>query len=361
MTDTPLVTVNATQSATARTNGWPVYSVTQTTEYADPGYATPKVAPAPPPPPPAPSSTYQFGMNEHFLMWTAPSAYPIAIMQKLGVKVCRNDLYGDGKTSSFTGALTSAKTISGVQTWATALRAGGIQPLVVVTFPGKVLPAAFASDMATLAAACPGIWWEIGNELDASGISAASYVPFFAATVKAVQTADSTCKIGPSPVSNIDQGGGGWGFTQKMFATGLAAIPYDFHPFHSYQYPGNIPPNVTFFHGTLGTPTFLEAIPFFIEQLTTWGNTKPPWLTEFGYKSLTTNSKDPTTLYPEMTEALQAEYVLQELAALKGFNIPVAIVYELGDGGGETYGWYTANWAAPKEVVAAVQALMAGH
>lgn len=315
------------------------------------GYVTAPKPVNPPPPPPPPSSTYEFGINDHFLMWSAPSAYPIAIMQKLGVKVCRNDLILTYDPTNIT---------SKVQTWAGMLRTAGIQPMVVVTFSTLPDTTTFAAQMGALAAACPGVWWEIGNEIEAPGaIPATSYVPFFAATVKAMQASDPTCKVGPSPVSNINGGGGGWNYTQGMFTAGLAAIPYDFIPFHWYQYPGNIPPNVSFYWGATTPPLFFDDISIWTKQLAAWGNTKPAWLTEFGYESLTTSSKDPGTAFPEMTEALQSQYILEELTAFTNYDIPVVLAYSLADAG-QTYGWYTSGWVTPKAVAAAIQTLAKG-
>ena len=44
---------------------------------------------------------------------------------------------------------------------------------------------------------------------------------------------------------------------------------------------------------------------------------------------------------------------------IESYGLAVVTPFELSDGGGETYGWYTAGWAAPKPIVAAVEAAFA--
>jgi hypothetical protein len=53
MSDIPLIPVNTAEAVIARTNKWPVYSVTTTTthEYADPNYTKVNNGPTPPPVP----------------------------------------------------------------------------------------------------------------------------------------------------------------------------------------------------------------------------------------------------------------------------------------------------------------------
>lgn len=310
-----------------------------------------------------PSFPYSFGTNDHFLMWSAPTSYPIADMVALGVRVCRNDLYADA-TSSYTGTLASSETISAVQTWAAALRAAGIQPMIVVTFSTGVLPttATFASNMATLVTACPGIWWEIGNEIEESwngSISASSYVPFFSSAVTAMKAADPTCKIGPSPVANINDLGVGWTWVQAAFTAGLASVPYDFFSFHNYPYPSAAAPTVNIWGPWVTPPDYpastsaITCIPYFTAQATAWGNTKPYWMTECGWQDVDTSAT------PNMTDALQASYMVTFLQGIESYGLAVVTPYALSDSGGETYGWYTASWAAPKPVVAAVEAAFA--
>jgi hypothetical protein len=47
------------------------------------------------------------------------------------------------------------------------------------------------------------------------------------------------------------------------------------------------------------------------------------------------------------------------LQGIESYGLAVVTPYALSDSGGETYGWYTASWAAPKPVVAAVEAAFA--
>jgi hypothetical protein len=303
--------------------------------------ANPTPAPAPPPVPVATGPI--FGINEHFLMWTDAADYPIAAMKTLGVKVCRCDLYGDGTTSDYTGTLASAETIATVQGYAADLRAAGIQPMIVVTFKSQPPTAMFASEMATLVAACPGIWWEIGNELDGAGLNAAAYVPFFAAAVTAMHAADPTCKVAPAPVSNINVEGSGWNWDYTAFAAGLGAVDYDFFFFHNYPWTPNISPTTPW----AGGKDAEQLIPQFTAQATAWGNKAPCGLSEWGWES-------PGEKYP-LTAALQSSYCVAFWQSAEVQALAVAIAYELGDGGGQTYGWMTADWVTPKLVYTAFE------
>jgi hypothetical protein len=56
-----------------------------------------------------------------------------------------------------------------------------------------------------------------------------------------------------------------------------------------------------------------------------------------------------------MTDALQAEYLVQLLTDIQAYNLPVVCIYELGDGGGQTYGLMTENWTAVKPAYTAIQ------
>ena len=307
--------------------------------------------------------TYTPGINDHDLMWSSPAqqAQAIADMVALGVKVHRCDLYITDLTDP-TKVVQTTQTFIG---WVGLLKAAGIQPFPVITWndpnaaqtlpDGRVAGAA----LATLAKQVPGVWWEYGNEWESqeggpSTSRALAYVISFAQVVADIQAADPGCKIGPSPVANINRGGWGWSWTQYTFQAGLGAVPYDFLPFHWYQYPGNLPPTADF-NNDPGPGPFLTCIPTFTAQVTTWGNKAPYWLTECGWQSLTTGSGDGQ---PEMTQALQATYITEFLQAITGYGLAVVILYELGDGGNQLFGLMTANWAAQKPSYAAVQALL---
>lgn len=330
MTDTTLVAVTSAQATLARDNGWDVYSVTETRQFADPGYTKPKPKPAPVPTPALAGPL--FGMNGHDLMWATA---PVAQLTALGAKVHRCDLaaevaYNVGAGYTYGNCLGTPGCATAVGTWASDLRAAGIQPFVVITFTSIPDPTVFAADLAALVKAVPGLWIEVGNELDGTSMATqvTEYLAMFSAAVKAAVVADPTCKIGPAPVSNINPGGGGWNWLSKLFAGGLASIAYDFLPFHNYPWPSALGPTVVWASG-YSVETMIDP---FIAQCTAWGNKAPCWMTEGGYQSVDASAT------PNMTPALQASYLTAFLASPQVKALAVALVYELVDGGGETYG-----------------------
>lgn len=317
---------------------------------------------------------YQFGINDHELAWSNTGGgpgglqVPISQLTALGVKVHRNDLILEG--TSFCSTIGSSTCNTRVASWASQLQDAVVEPLLVVTFSSGMPPsgtgdcanslATNIANIAAVAAAAPGIAWEFGNEVeDNNPPTAVAYVAAFASFVTAMKAADPTCLVGFGPPANINGGGSGANWIDSLFTAGLAAIPYDFAPFHWYQYPSNVPPTADFDPG-FGSP-FMSYIPAWLALLTGWGNTKPVWQTEFGWRSLTTSSGD---AYPEMTQAYQSQYVTEYLQAMTGQGVPVVLGYELGDSlpgysATDVWGWMTAGWAAPKLVYTAVQALFA--
>ena len=288
---------------------------------------------------------YQLGLNDHDLLYASSAVQQqvAGLLAAAGVTVHRCDLLAADITNT-----------AMVTQWATNMRAAGIQPMIVVTFgtPWTALPntTTFASDMATLVAACPGLWWEIGNEPDQGTIAASAYVPFFSAAVTAMKAADSTCKVGPCPISNVNGGGGGTTWLAAAFAAGLAAILYDFLPFHNYPWPTSLAPTTPW----SGPYSAITLIPQFTVWATAQGNTKPYWMTECGWQSVD----------GPMTPALQSSYMVAFLQAITGYGLVVVIPYELSDGGGETYGWMNTvggdYYNNPKPVYTAVEALVTG-
>jgi len=306
------------------------------------------------------SFPYTFGINDHFLRWTSQASWPITDLAALGCRVCRNDLSADAGTGDNTGAIGTSPCTTITTAWVTALRSAGIQPLIVVTWNyANALSgySSLAANLAALAAANPGVWWEIGNELDYAysigdtAVAAATYEPWFAAIVSAMHTADPTCKVGPAPVANTNPAGTGWNWISAAFTAGLASVPYDFLSFHVYAGPTARSPTSYFYTSSYTTETL---IPNFTAQCTTWGNTKPYWLTECGWQAVDTSDT------PNMTDALQASYMVAYLQAIESYGLAVVTPYALGDWGGQTYGWYVGTWSPARPVVAAVQALEAG-
>jgi len=320
---------------------------------------------------PPSSLGYTFGLNgTNEIQWAPTSSYPstIAALTALGAKVSRQQLWYNNLT------------VAAVQPYYLACQAAGIQLLIVVApigpGPGGVAGAnpqtlsaqpAFANALAAIATACPGIWWEIGNELDYNSPGLAStYVPFFSACVTALHAADSTCKVGPSPIANINGGGSGMTWQQTLVTNGLAAVPYDFTPIHWYQGPGNLPPRAPWYAGPPpgigGTTPWESYVTTCKAQFVTWGITQPVWLTETGWQPTSGDTGDG---YPDTTQALIATYMVEWLTDLNSLGIPVVIPYALYDSGGEQFGWMnvtnyeTSSQAyTARPVYTAVQALL---
>jgi hypothetical protein len=307
------------------------------------------------------------GPNE--VQWADHASYTSTInaLAALGAKVTRQAIYYNNLN------------VSTVQPFYTLCVAADLQLFLVVaplgpgsggagTYP-ETLSAqpGFANAVAAIAAACPGIWWEIGNECNSNSPGLAStYVPFFSTTVTALKAADSTCKVGPAPISNLNGGASGQIWYQALFTNGLAAVDYDFTPIHWYQYPSNLPPRVAFDAGGppggSGTTPWESYITTIQTVLAGWGNVKPVWLTETGWWEVTTgNSGDG---YPDMTQALQSQYITEFIADVPSLNLPVVLFYALYDSGSEQFGWMnvtnyeTSSQAyTPRPVYTAVAAL----
>ena len=306
---------------------------------------TPPVTP-PVTPPPVETGVI-VGINDHDLMWA--SNPPLAQLKALGAKVHRCDLGAEAQFNTaynFGDCLGTPGCAGVVGGWASQLRTIDCQPMIVFGFTSLPTPSVFADDLAALVEAVPGLWIEVGNELDAESFSIPEYITLLAAAVTAAHEADPTCKIGPSPVGNINYDGSGWNWLEKAFAAGLAAIPYDFLPFHNYPWPTALAPTVDW-AGTWNAETLIAP---FIAQCATWGNKAPCWLTEFGWQSTDTSAT------PNMTEALQASYLSEFIQSAEVQSLPVAIIYELGDGGGQVYGLIDAG-GTKKPAFAAVSAL----
>jgi hypothetical protein len=312
---------------------------------------TPPVV-TPPVTPPTNSFPYKgvFGLNNHDLMWNDTHDYPIAQLTAVGAKVFRNDLIADAGSHGQTGVFGSTECCVTVDDWSTKLRAAGIQPLIVITFVSLLDTPTMVAGVEAIVKGTPGLWIEWGNELDyqAPSITAAEYVAQFEAIVTAAHAADPTCKIGPQPIANINPGGDGMVNMQAMADAGLFNIDFDFLPFHCYPWPSATGPTVPWD----GAFTVESLIPQATASITAMGyKTGIFWITEFGYQSVDTSAT------PNMTPALQSQYILEEFTSPQFDAIPVLISYELQDGGGQVYGWMDANLVA-KPVYTAVAALV---
>lgn len=285
---------------------------------------------------------FLLGVNDHDLMWSSAAVQEqvIGYMVALGIKVHRCDLYE-----------ADLPDIDTVSTWVSQLKAAGIQPLIPVTFSSLINTGTAITGISELCAAVPGLWLEWGNELDSPyWINMSAYVSQFSQIVLAVQATDPTAKIGCAPVSNINAGGSGWVWKKDYVAAGGNKIPVNFDPIHDYVWPGNVPPLANW----AGGYSSISLIP---QWQAAFPCKAPTWITEAGYPSLTTNSPPSSAgvQYPEMTPALQSQYIMQFLQNVPS-NIPVVVLYELGDGGGQVFGLMTAGWLAPKPIYTALAA-----
>src|ERR1019366_6829389 len=100
----------------------------------------------------------RYGLNgPNEVMYSSAASYPstIAALKAVGATVSRQQI------------ASTSMTVAQVQPYYNDCVAADIQLLLVETLPNP-LPntTTHAANLATVAAACPGIWWEIGNEPD---------------------------------------------------------------------------------------------------------------------------------------------------------------------------------------------------
>lgn len=275
------------------------------------------------------------GINAHDLMWVAPGAMQIGLYTALGVKIQRSDINVDGSSTGYIRGFGSATCASTVNTWATALKNAGIQPMIVFAFNGGMqTTSTMITGIQSIIASTKGLWFEWGNELDgwqggsrpASPPTASAYNTQFASIVSAIHSADSTAKIGPAPVANVNPGGSGWNLMSSYLTGGLASVPYDFLPFHNYPFPTGDSPTTVWD----GQVSAITAIPNWTAQAASCGNTKPNWMTECGWDT------------DDVTQAVQASYMSQFWQSAQVQALPVMIPYEMYDDG-QNYGWMTSS------------------
>jgi hypothetical protein len=223
-------------------------------------------------------------------------------------------------------------------------------------------PQQFADAMSWLVARCPGLHWEIGNELDryqyGSGIALlmnpALYMEILSLCYPAMKAADPSCVVHLGPVANINQGGSGWNWLAGLYKNSVT--PHSLKDIISiHLYPG--PTNCPYLDGNLWGPDLnIQYLEYqaFLESV---GETAATWITEIGWPSVTTNSSD---VFPEMTPQLQAQYTTDFLNAFNELGPEVIILFSLGDApsAGLFYGQVSgAGPYTPKPVFAAIQAL----
>ena len=155
-------------------------------------------------------------------------------------------------------------------------------------------------------------------------------------------------------MANINPGGWGDQWIGFLLQAGINQALIDIWYVHAYSWPANVPPIAANpFLDLAGATARWKAL----------GLKVPVGLSECGWWSTTSNSPvSGLGTFPEMTPALQAQYLTTFLQRADIQALPVVIVYCLADNGGEQFGltvW--DNWPTgplvPKPSFAAVQAL----
>ena len=221
-------------------------------------------------------------------------------------------------------------------------------------------PQAYAAAAAWFVSQVKGAHVELINEPDQYQFSYNANFPFTPATYAqmlqltypAMKKADPTCFVHMGPVANINQGGqSGYAFRVAL----KTALPnysdfIDFDGWHIYTWPDN---------NTVASIAGQNAA-----AILAWGVTKPWWSSELGKKSVSTNSGNGL---PEMTPALQATYLVDELKALAAETTPpkVVFIFCLADFNGGPWGLFDSTGGGDsdnnaKPAYAAIQSLIKG-
>jgi hypothetical protein len=211
-------------------------------------------------------------------------------------------------------------------------------------FPNTSTPAAYGAMMAWIAGQCPGNTWEILNEPDYSGTSAALYTQVVQAAYPAMKAADPTCTVIAGVLSNISAGGG-YAYWSSCYTNGVKGY-YDIVSVHTYNRLSSYP--TPFDPGTQGAgqTALLQA---FQALIVTNSDSVPVWITEFGWDSFTGNSD-------AVTQQQQAAFLVSWFKDLVTLNIPVALMYKLTDDSSDAFGLMT-NGYAPKPAYYAIKGL----
>jgi hypothetical protein len=356
MTDTPLVYLSAAEAATARANGKMVYSVTTIDEYSTTDWNT-----APPPPV---ATSLGFGVNGAGLCWPSSPSNTVAFnnIKSLGATYVRTSIpwnYSQGRWTSLylsDGKTFDPNAFATINTFVSEAKSCGLTPLFVVdgciapagAYPTNpqynagypITPQDFATAMGELVKNCPGLHLEIINEPDyytyGSGaqtqLTPSVYVEALKMSYPVMKAADKTCTVHLGPVANINLGGGGYNWLAAVYALGAVGF-YDVFSFHLYPWRGNR----TWETSDTG-PLDTQITGNLAALRAKFNDTSPMWLTETGWQSVTTNSGDTS---PEMTPALQSQYLVSFLDRLKQLypKPDVVVVYCLQDYNGANGAW----------------------
>jgi hypothetical protein len=237
--------------------------------------------------------------------------------------------------------------------WQAALEAVGARLMITLTnVPYSSIPTStLEAQTAAVFAHVPNLIAELDNELDATwngsswnGTTPQQYLPLFAAFLSGARSSSGSAVVLPSPVANINDGGGGWHWIGQLAAAGVFELDIDALSFHTYQWPKYLAPTVDWAGGNCVT-----LIAPWIAYVASLGWDGPNWAGEWGWESVLNGVTNP---------ALQSQYVTAFLTASKGL-VPVRIGYMLSDGlsGGEAgdqyFGWCDSS-LNPKPVFAAV-------
>lgn len=312
---------------------------------------TPPVTP--PVTPPAPSGPIFGTNNSNEENWFATSAWDMVPVQALGAKIYRVNLISDataGKAIPF-GSTTC---INVIKAEVSDYAAFGCKIAEVVTWSGSTLPSAstFAANMATIVKACPGLIWELGNELDllysdeaSQKAGGAAYAPWYVTVATAILAADPTAVVCPSPVANINSGGSGWnweqGFLGALTPTQIKTL-IKVLTFHNYPWPGDDSPTTNW----SGSQNALTVITAWLSLVLGLGWTGPNGLTECGWATDAT-----------VTQPIQAQFLTEFLTSPLLSSLIWVLVYQISDvGDNQTFGLIDSS-GNKKQAFAAVEAI----
>lgn len=307
---------------------------------------------------------FQFGSTESVLRFPLLQTQSIAALAQLGAQWLRVDAPllaldswpGVAPTTATSYNATAANDINALKV---ACNAAGLKLLVVVTATittssvngVSFSPADFGSAMAWLAGQCPGITWELNNEPDLAGITAAVYTSTVTASYSAMKAADPTCTVVAGVISKVDSGGGRPYWT-ACYTAGIKGN-FDVASVHTYNrfspYPVPFDPGLQAGGGTVALNANLvdyQAI------MTTNSDASPLWITEFGWDTATPGSGGCCSL----TE--QGLFLVQWMIELAALSIPVVMSYSVADGASPPdYGLVDSSFN-PKPSFAAVQSFI---
>ena len=171
--------------------------------------------------------------------------------------------------------------------------------------------------------------WEIWNEPNSDDfLHAADRVSTYANLVKAAypaaKAADPTAKIIAGSLMWAD-----YSFTEKLFQHGIKGYfdAYSIHPYSEDRSP--LDPQDQWIN-----VSFLRGVPAVRDVQLRYGDTKPLWLTEYGWSTSTVRNAEPWV--NGVDESVQAQYVGEAITQLpKWPYVEAAILYGLLDMGSD--------------------------